>query len=879
MAREVKRSFEVAGEGVGVEGPGTGARAGGGGEGGLEGRDGVCGGGLGMLVQPAGDRPGDGGGRDGGAGEAGHGVAGAGGARGGRGEIDVGAGAGAGPDGGAVGGGAGDGEDAVVGGRIVGVGGGPSVARGGDQHEAVVRGAAQGGRHEVAGGVGAPAHVDDAGAGFLGVGEGLQEGEIAGGTVGVEGADGDDGQGGTGALPPVGGGGAGGEESHLGTVADGVGDGGVGRDGVPGGAGVTGGGGGGVEAAVEDGDGNGAVGRRGDGGQGCGGGGRGAGREADGVIQLGVRDDGGAAELREEGFDVGAGREADEVDAVLGFDEHPAGLVEEGAELFVGGAGADGDEQFVAHELGAAAGDAARDVEGGAGRGVASDGAAGAAGREDADAAQLGDFPERAGEEAPGEEVVVAAEHRVEAVGQFFAAERARERAVDTGIGPDFDARARELVEDRGQRRALGLQPDAVAVETEVEGPRGDGEHDGGRHTHRQRQTRQQAAETAADRKQRGWRRWRHGGAGASRTAGAGSAGTAGFEGGDGLVGDVEAAHAGTHFDAGGGLAVEVAAAGRDQVEAGGQFEVVAREVGGMLGVVAFHADQAALLEGAQERFHALLAEVQREGMREHRHPSRRTQQVDGHLGGQARAVGVRGLAVAEPVVEGIVLVLDIALLDHHLREVRAADDVLAGLRPDLLLGDREAEFVELAQDFAVAGGAAVADPFELAVEFGVGGVHPVAEHVHDAGGAVDADLDSRHRAERVGCGGGLEAGQPGEGIMVGQREGGQTDGVGLVGQLLGGEGAVGKGGMAVEIDHGEVSFRPPMVGRGPGKRKRKVRPAAPAGFPMVGKMFSNGWKIRRRRTRIRPRTGAERGRTVAWMGSGLSRSSSGSRP
>ena len=67
--REVKRSFEVAGEGVGVEGAGTGAGAGGGGEGGLEGGDGVGGGGVGVEVQPAGDGAGDGGGGNGGAGD------------------------------------------------------------------------------------------------------------------------------------------------------------------------------------------------------------------------------------------------------------------------------------------------------------------------------------------------------------------------------------------------------------------------------------------------------------------------------------------------------------------------------------------------------------------------------------------------------------------------------------------------------------------------------------------------------------------------------------------------------------------------------------------------------------------------------------------
>ena len=252
---------------------------------------------------------------------------------------------------------------------------------------------------------------------------------------------------------------------------------------------------------------------------------------------------------------------------------------------------------------------------------------------------------------------------------------------------------------------------------------------------------------------------------------------------------------------------MEITATGGDEVEAGGQFEVVAGEVGGVFGVVAFHADEAAVLESAQEVLHALLADVQGEGMCEDGHAAGAAQEVDGDFGGEAGAVGVGGFAVAEPVVEGVVLVLDIALVNHDLREVGAADDIFAGLGANLGFGDRETEFVEFAQDFAVAGGTAVADPFELAVEFGVGGIHPVAEHVHDAEGAVDADFDSGHGAEGPGSSGGLEPGKSGKGVVVGERKGGQPDGLGLVGQFFGGEGTVGERGMAVEVDHGKFPF------------------------------------------------------------------------
>ena len=137
----------------------------------------------------------------------------------------------------------------------------------------------------------------------------------------------------------------------------------------------------------------------------------------------------------------------------------------------------------------------------------------------------------------------------------------------------------------------------------------------------------------------------------------------------------------------------------------------------------------------------------------------------------QPRRIAAR--AVAEPFVERLVFVLGISFLKHDLREMRAADDVFACEGGDFFPGHRKAEGVEFVEDVAVAHFAAIADPFHLADQFGVVGIHPVAQHVHDAVGAVDAEFDAGDEADGMAKAGGEEAGEAGNGVVVGQGEGG----------------------------------------------------------------------------------------------------------
>ena len=88
-------------------------------------------------------------------------------------------------------------------------------------------------------------------------------------------------------------------------------------------------------------------------------------RQSVDVVQFGVDDDGIAGELPQEGFDVGAGREADEIDpgGQIDLHDHSADFVEQTLELAIGGALADPDEQFVLHEFGSGAEHAAGGIE------------------------------------------------------------------------------------------------------------------------------------------------------------------------------------------------------------------------------------------------------------------------------------------------------------------------------------------------------------------------------------------------------------------------------------------------------------------------------------------------------------------------------------
>ena len=160
----------------------------------------------------------------------------------------------------------------------------------------------------------------------------------------------------------------GGQKRHLGAMAVRIGKGAVGIDGIPAGGNDGGKAGARIETAVEHGDGNGrrwpAAGRAGSAGRPAASDG-GPGRQAGHVVQFGVGDERMAGQLLQKRFDVGPGREADEIDAGGGirFHDHAADFIEQALELLVGGAGAHANEQFVLDEFGRGAEDAPGGIE------------------------------------------------------------------------------------------------------------------------------------------------------------------------------------------------------------------------------------------------------------------------------------------------------------------------------------------------------------------------------------------------------------------------------------------------------------------------------------------------------------------------------------
>ena len=238
-----------------------------------------------------------------------------------------------------------------------------------------------------------------------------------------------------------------------------------------------------------------------------------------------------------------------------------------------------------------------------------------------------------------------------------------------------------------------------------------------------------------------------------------------------------------------------------------------------MLGIVALHAGEPRGRQLEKQRSQRVAGNAQGEGMRQHGHPARLADHGHGRRRGQARPVHVGRLAVAQPLVEDLVLVLGVALLDHHLAEMRPADHVLARHRLHLVPGHGEAQRVEFFEHALVAHLAAVADPLHLPDQLRIRGVHPVAEHVHDAGGAVHAQLHARHRPHRCPGRRRQEAREAGNRVVVRQRQRRQPDLRGLRRQLLGREGSVGKRRMAMQVDHGLSS------GHGPASKWK-----APAG-------------------------------------------------
>lgn len=185
-------------------------------------------------------------------------------------------------------------------------------------------------------------------------------------------------------------------------------------------------------------------------------------------------DEGIARQLRQQSFDVGAGRESDQIDSRGGvrFHDHAADLVEQTLEASIGASGTDAHEQFILHEFRRGAAHAPRRLEQGrfprSGAGIG-----GMAGQEHLDFFQFGDASKRPRQPFPSQEVIIAFQQVFQGHVDVFAADGAGDGGLDGRIQPDFDSDAGELVENVGQRRAVGLEPQSIAFQAEKKGPNG----------------------------------------------------------------------------------------------------------------------------------------------------------------------------------------------------------------------------------------------------------------------------------------------------------------------------------------------------------------------------------------------------------------------
>ena len=159
--------------------------------------------------------------------------------------------------------------------------------------------------------------------------------------------------------------------------------------------------------------------------------------------------------------------------------------------------------------------------------------------------------------------------------------------------------------------------------------------------------------------------------------------------------------------------------------------------------VVDLKAPHARRLELDQDRLDILPLAAEFGGMRPAGEAAALHDALDALGGRHALALDVRGAVAADPLVEGIGDLVDVAGLDERLRDVRAPDRRLAG---DLLHTaplDHDAHRPQLLDDAEAARDAADAQLGEDLLQLGVLRVEVEAEHVHFGAVDVGAHLDA----------------------------------------------------------------------------------------------------------------------------------------
>src|SRR5688500_11277653 len=197
--------------------------------------------------------------------------------------------------------------------------------------------------------------------------------------------------------------------------------------------------------------------------------------------------------------------------------------------------------------------------------------------------------------------------------------------------------------------------------------------------------------------------------------------------------------------------------------------------------------------------------------VREHAEPSRAPDQGEGVERIESVLRHVRRLPVADPPVEGVLLGLDVAGLDHGLRDV-GTDDVPAPRDlVDPLELDLQTELPELVDHPLPTAEPLIAEAAQLLLERGVRDVHPVTQDVDARAFVLGGELDARHDLDPEIDAGRQRLLEPLGRVVIGHRDhvepafGGQPDEPG------GREGPIRAIGVRVQVDpgHGPDGLRP----------------------------------------------------------------------
>ncbi len=216
---------------------------------------------------------------------------------------------------------------------------------------------------------------------------------------------------------------------------------------------------------------------------------------------------------------------------------------------------------------------------------------------------------------------------------------------------------------------------------------------------------------------------------------------------------------------------------------------------GAMFGVEDFDA-----VEGFLENFHEGVADFADAGVGDEGEASGGVDGFNGFVAAHGFLGDVGFFSGFDVAIEGALDGGGFFECDDFLGDVHAADDAVAAFFFEGFYADGDVEFVKFVDDFFGAEGASVGEGLKSGGEGFAVGVNAESEDMDFHFAPARGDFDAGHEFESGLVGGGLGAGDAGEGVVVGDGDGAEPvfdctchDDFGIIG-------AVGEGGVEVEV-------------------------------------------------------------------------------